>query len=172
VSTIVRLSRHRRIRHRTLRGLDRGKVTTGDPGYPRLRRMDAWGRARSTALTGTGTAKVFTATPAADTITSTSHGITVATGPFITTSAGTLPGGLKETALYWVSVVDANTLQLHLTLADAHNAVRAVDITSAGTGAHSLTPGTTRDTMFELTRQRKIAPSRIHAETDIDNLIP
>lgn len=88
----------------------------------------------------TGSAKTFVAanvTPAADTITITAHGFV--TGLKVALTGTNLPGGLSATN-YWVIVVDANTIKLATSLANA-SAGTAVDITSAGTTSDAaLTP--------------------------------
>jgi len=73
-----------------------------------------------------------------DRITITSHGYY--TGRKVAaTSSGTLPGGLSATN-YYVIKVDANTIKLASSMANAV-AGTAVDITSAaGGGTHTLTP--------------------------------
>lgn len=85
-------------------------------------------------------AKSFVAanvTPAADTITITAHGFF--TGLKVALSGTNLPTGLSATN-YWVIVVDANTIKLATSLANA-SAGTAVDITGAGTTADAaLTP--------------------------------
>src|ERR1700754_2492449 len=64
-------------------------------------------------------------TPAADTITITAHGFF--TGLKVALTGTNLPGGLSATN-YWVIVVDANTIKLASSLANA-NAGTPVDIT-------------------------------------------
>ena len=76
-------------------------------------------------------------TPAADTITITSHGFF--TGLKAALSGTNLPGGLSATN-YWIIVVDVNTIKLATSLANA-SAGTAVDITSQGTTSDAaLTP--------------------------------
>ncbi len=80
----------------------------------------------------TPAAKTFVAanvTPLADTITITAHGF--ATGLKVALTGTNLPGGLSATS-YWVIVVNANTIKLATSLANA-TAGTPVDITSAGT---------------------------------------
>lgn len=90
------------------------------------------------------------ATPAADTFADADVGvvantITLTAHAFVTglkvaaTTDGVLPTGLSATN-YWVIVVDANTIKLATSLANAV-AGTAVDITAAaGGGTHTLTP--------------------------------
>lgn len=78
-------------------------------------------------------------TPAADTITITGHGFF--TGLKAALTGTNLPGGLSATN-YWIIVVDANTIKVATSLANAL-AGTAVDITTAGTTADAaLTPAT------------------------------
>lgn len=68
-----------------------------------------------------------------DRITLTAHGISSAS-EVVVTSTGTRPGGLAANTLYFVQVIDANTISLH-----SNAALSAiVDITSVGTGTHHL----------------------------------
>lgn len=102
------------------------------------------------ASDGTPGAKSFVAanvSPAADTITITSHGFV--TGLKVALSGTNLPGGLSATN-YWVIKVDANTVQLATSLSNA-NAGTVVDITSAGTTADAaLTPASLGSSSVEL----------------------
>jgi hypothetical protein len=79
----------------------------------------------------------FTTTHAADTLTDTSHGLSTGDGPVRVSSSGTLPAGLAAATDYWVIRVDANTMQLAASLADAL-AGTAVPLTSDGTGTHTM----------------------------------
>ncbi len=75
-------------------------------------------------------------TPAADTITITSHGFT--TGLKVALTGTNLPGGLSATN-YWIVKIDANTIKLASSLANATaTPVVPVDITSAGTTSDAL----------------------------------
>lgn len=74
-----------------------------------------------------------------DRITWTSHGLT--TGDviqFTTSSGGSLPGGLSASTNYYVILVDASTIKVATSVANAL-AGTAVDITSTGTGDHTAT---------------------------------
>lgn len=83
--------------------------------------------------------KTFTVTDlATDVITATAHGLT--TGQRVTVfSTTTLPAGLSSTANYYARALTADTLSLHYTAAGASAATNRVDITTNGTGTHSLT---------------------------------
>lgn len=72
-----------------------------------------------------------------DTITETAHGYS-ALDPIRMTTTGTLPGGLALATTYYVIVVDANTIALGSSVANA-TADSRVDITSAaGGGNHTF----------------------------------
>jgi hypothetical protein len=75
---------------------------------------------------------------AADTITETAHGL--ATGlPIRLSTTGTLPAGLATATTYYVIRVDADTIQLATTYANAVAGTN-IDITAAaGAGTHTLT---------------------------------
>ena len=79
-----------------------------------------------------------------DTLTSTAHGIPIATSLAeifngqLANTGGSLPGGLASNHTYWIRVVDGNTLSLHTTATGALNNTGVVDITSAGTGTTTM----------------------------------
>lgn len=77
-------------------------------------------------------------TVAADTITETAHGMETGDGPVRVSSSTTLPAGLAAATDYWVIRVDANTFKLATSRANAL-AGTAIDLTSQGTGTHTLT---------------------------------
>lgn len=80
----------------------------------------------------------FTTTFAADTLTITAHGLSTGDGPVqVSTSAADLPSGLTALTDYWVIKVDADTLQLATSEANAL-AGTAVALADDGTGTHSL----------------------------------
>ncbi len=88
------------------------------------------------------TAKTFVdgnvAIDPANTITITGHGY--ATGRKVAaTSVGTLPAGLTATN-YWVIAVDADTIQLASSAANALLGTAVVISAAAGGGTHTLTP--------------------------------
>jgi hypothetical protein len=73
-----------------------------------------------------------------DRITITTHGFTTGLkGQFTTT--GTLPGGISAATDYFIIRIDANTVQVGSSLANAE-AGTAVLINSTGTGTHTFTP--------------------------------
>lgn len=70
----------------------------------------------------------------ADTITITSHGFVTTDVVQFLQGTGVAPGGLTTTQYYYVGRVDANTLKLYNSAADANSGTGAVDLTTAGTG--------------------------------------
>jgi len=77
----------------------------------------------------------YTAANGADTFTIAAHGLATGDGPFhLVEGSGVLPTGLAENTEYWVIVVDANTIQLATTYANATASTPvAVDFTGDGT---------------------------------------
>ena len=73
----------------------------------------------------------------ANTLTVTAHGRATGDGPVQLETTGTAPGGAATLTDYWLIVVDANTVQLAATFLNAMDLV-PLDLTSAGTGSHSL----------------------------------
>jgi hypothetical protein len=99
----------------------------------------------------TPTAKTFLdagVSVANNTITIASHGYATGLKAALTTT-GSLPGGLSATD-YWIIKVDANTIKLATSAANAL-AGTAVDITSAaGGGTHTLTPAAITGASYKL----------------------
>lgn len=75
---------------------------------------------------------------ATDAITITAHGFVTGDGPYQVSSTGTLPGGLAVSTDYFAIVVDADIFQLASNRTNAL-AGTAIDITSQGTGTHTIT---------------------------------
>lgn len=76
-----------------------------------------------------------------ETLTITSHGLTTGEGPILfTNSGGGLPGGISAGTKYWAIVADANTISLATSRANAIASTK-VDITSNGTGTHTMASG-------------------------------
>jgi len=73
-----------------------------------------------------------------DTLTKTAHGMVTGQGPIQLTTATTLPTGLSLATDYYVIRIDANTMKLASTRANAV-ALTAVTFSDNGTGAHTLT---------------------------------
>lgn len=167
---VIKPGRTRHIRHRAFNGLDRG--AEGTKNIPRLKHIKRWFDDRVSDLNGTGTGQTFTAANATEQLTITSHGHATGDGPFqVTNSGGALPTGLVAGTLYWLRVVDANTLRLYLTRVDAFNDTNVAAFSDDGTGTHTLTPSTVEDAFVELMRQRGRSPEEIQNATDIDNLV-
>lgn len=77
-----------------------------------------------------------------DTITEAAHGHATGTPCTLSNSGGTLPGGLATLTTYYIIRVDANTIKLATSLANAV-AGTGIDITSAaGGGTHTLSIST------------------------------
>jgi hypothetical protein len=115
-----------------------------------LKRAKGYGVFINTTV-ATPAAKTFVdanVSAAADTIAISAHGY--ATGLKVAaTSAGTLPAGLSATN-YWVIKVDANTIKLASSAANALLGT-VVDITAAaGGGTHTLTPAAITGASYKL----------------------
>lgn len=80
----------------------------------------------------------------ANTLTLTAHGLLTGDGPVRFTTSNTLPGGLALSTDYWIIRTSANAIKLAARFVDAIN-LTAIDLTSAGTGTHTLTD--TADTL-------------------------
>jgi hypothetical protein len=83
-----------------------------------------------------------------DTITITAHGQATGSKGQVTTSV-TLPGGISGSTDYFVIAVDANTIKLATSLANAV-AGTAVDITDVGVGTQTFTPTTSTSNVLKL----------------------
>lgn len=82
--------------------------------------------------------ETFTAANATNYLTITGHGLVSGNGPYqISNSGGALPAGLTALVDYWVILVDANTIQLATSYANAL-AGTAVAFTDDGTGTQTL----------------------------------
>lgn len=79
----------------------------------------------------------FTANASTDELTATSHAMVTGDGPLRLTTSGTLPAGLSTATNYWVIKVDANTIQLATSYANAIAGTQ-IDITDTGSGTHTL----------------------------------
>ena len=95
----------------------------------------------------------FTADNTTNRLTATAHDMITGDGPFqLTNSGGALPTGLATGTDYWAILVDANTIQVASTFANAI-AGTAVTFSDNGTGTHTLdredrlvVPGPTSET--------------------------
>lgn len=92
------------------------------------------------SITGTTSTAGVTSTVDIDANTASiaSHGLVTGLKGQLTTSAGSLPGGLSTSTDYFVIVVDASTIKFATTLANAL-AGTAVNITNQGTAASTFT---------------------------------
>lgn len=77
-------------------------------------------------------------TTGTDSIAETAHGMLTGDGPYrVSNAGGGLPAGLVVDTNYWIIAVDANNYKLATSRANAL-ATTAVDLTTAGTGTHTL----------------------------------
>lgn len=101
-----------------------------------------WGTITDWAVLDSNVIKSFTnanINTSTDQITITSHGLsTGAFGRISKTIGDTFPSGITEGTGYYVRSVDANTISLYPTAADASGNTNKVDITAAGTGTFYL----------------------------------
>lgn len=80
----------------------------------------------------------FTTTHAANTLTDASHGLETGDGPVrLTNAGGALPAGLAVDTDYYIIKVDANTMKLATSRANAALGT-AIDLTGDGTGTHTM----------------------------------
>jgi len=118
---------------------------------------------RQVALATTGAALVFVR--AGNNFTITAHGLAAGAGPFLATSATTLPAGIVAGQFYWIhNIVDVNTVQL--TTRKGGQAISAA--TDDGTGTHTLTKADSDPAIYEYLRQN--APEVLRDATDVDDL--
>lgn len=160
-----RIARLRHLRHRDLDGLDRGS-----PGRSRIPRLDVWLAERAATLGPTAALTTFTAAPVTNIFSAVAHGFATPEGPMVVTSAGTLPDGLSSDELYFVRIIDVDTFFLHRSREDAARGERVVDVTDAGTGAHSIARAADIPGLIEWLRRDPINSERLQATTDIDDL--
>lgn len=73
-----------------------------------------------------------------DALTLTAHSYVTGDGPVQLTTTGTLPAGLAVATDYWIIVVDADTIKLTAKFFEAINGTPVVDLTSAGSGTHTI----------------------------------
>lgn len=82
--------------------------------------------------------QAFTADPGTDACAcGAGHGLTAGNAVAVN-SGGAMPGGLAPRGAYFVSVPSPTTFKLHTSQADALAGTNVVDITSAGTGTHTV----------------------------------
>ena len=100
-----------------------------------------------------------------DRITITGHAFVTTGLKVAATTTGVLPGGLSATD-YWVIVVDANTIKLASSLANAQAGTN-VDITSAaGGGTHTLTPASIAGATLTLQKSNNYNPDTAAGDWD------
>lgn len=87
-------------------------------------------------------AGTFTAVAATDLCTRTAHHFITGDKLSSLTTTGTLPGGLSLATAYWVIRISDDTFKLATSLVNA-NAGTAINITTAGTGVHTMNPDAT-----------------------------
>lgn len=102
-----------------------------------LQLMEHWGLVGRWTDTIPAGVNFTTDFAADDELDATAHGLVQEQKVQLTTG-GTLPAGLATTTDYWVIFIDANTLELALSLADARAGTQ-IDITDDGTGTHTIT---------------------------------
>jgi hypothetical protein len=106
----------------------------------------AWGTVSHLALLDGDNQKNFTNSninTSTDAITITSHGFTTADAVSISrpNATGTFPTGITEGNAYYARAIDANTISLHPTAADATGNTNKIDITAAGSGTFYINKG-------------------------------
>lgn len=101
----------------------------------------------------------------------TTHGFVTGDGPFTLSTVTTLPAGLSlDPARYWVIVDDADNFRFATSLEAAQAGLGGVDITDAGTGAHTMTLAAEAvSDIFELLKKNR--SETIEAATDRDALV-
>ena len=103
---------------------------------------------QSLITVNTPSAATFTADASTEVCTAAAHGMK--TGLIVRVSTTTtLPAGLSGATDYFVIYVSADTFKLATSLANAQ-AGTAIDITSAGTGTHTITPTALAGCIFKL----------------------
>jgi hypothetical protein len=115
------------------------KETPGDPQHVHTFTKEATSGVAVTKLGAWSDTSVedstrpFTADAGTDALTSTAHELENGETVLLSNSGGALPGGLAASTLYFVRDAATNTFKLSLTAGGS-----AIDITSAGTGTHSV----------------------------------
>lgn len=103
-----------------------------------------------------------------DRVTATAHGFARGTPVTFTNSGGVLPGGLVVGTTYFVIPIDANTIQV-ATSRQASVSSLALDITSVGTGTHTIARSATTGGILNLLLSGRRADT-VRAAADIDTL--
>jgi hypothetical protein len=118
------------------------------------------GTGRHTLMLPTSNIRLGGVDHTSDTLTVTSHARNTGTGPVSLTTSGTLPTGLDPTMNYWLIRIDADTLKLATSKANA-NAGTAVSFSDDGTGHHTLR-------LVDYPRGVDVSHNRIHSFTSPD----
>lgn len=105
------------------------------------------GRAIAGAGTGTYTT-TFTADAGTDVLTVAANNSLFTGAPVVASTTSGLPGGLATVTTYYVIRTASTTIKLATSLANAH-AGTAIDITSTGSGTHTLTMALTARALGE-----------------------
>jgi hypothetical protein len=101
------------------------------------------------AYLGSRNSDTFTASASTDILTLTNPRITWSTGDEVEVStSGTLPTGLSASTVYYVIAVADLTIKLATSSANA-SAGTAIDLTSAGTGTHTIQKSITDDDLVQ-----------------------
>ncbi len=103
----------------------------------------AWSTTDSTqygkgSLTFPVTSSASTVNTTNDRITITAHGMSNGTAIKYVSTGGTAIGGIIVGYTYYVRVVDANTVTLHITPGDATSGTSVIDLTDSGTGVQTF----------------------------------
>ena len=143
------------------------RLRTNAAGTPRSEAFYDFLSREGTRLDSSATGETFVAVNATNRLTVTTHPFVDADGPYLLTTSGTLPDGLDGVTSYWVSVIDANTIQLY-TGRRENLTVGAAEFADDGTGTHTMTKATDEEGIFHVNRANR--PETIEAATDIDAL--
>lgn len=134
------------------------------------RRLLAFLSAQVARLAPTATAQaVGSVVIGTDQLVITGHGFQTGDGPVLAATAGTLPAPLLASTPYHVIRVDNDNIRLADTRALAI-AGTAIDLTTIGTGAHTITRQVISSSLFSLLRRRDVSSARLNSEADIDNI--
>jgi hypothetical protein len=83
--------------------------------------------------------QTFTTDHNTERLTAAAHGLTTAQGPIrLSNSGGALPTGLSSSTPYFARVIDANTITLHPSAADATGNTNIAAFSDNGTGTHTM----------------------------------
>ena len=115
-----------------------------------------------------GDVVISAVTNASDLLTSVAHGMTTGDGPYrLTNSGGGLPAGSAVDTNYWIIVISADTFKLAATRADAIATTPVVNLTSDGTGTHTLRRVTNDTLMAQLVQALNDVPGKNYTATQV-----